>query len=182
MLFLKKEIGHKEKEQMKVVRSEMEKSIAKIEKIRKKMKSLVQESAALDSNGEKINACEYRILKEELGAEEIHFKDLSRTLQMLNSAVSAKERGKALSDILKLRSTFDVDELEKKENLARATREVMEEENRSYAEFMETDDAPDYMAMKEDEEFSRLVERARVEKNGISEEKSNATESEMAGI
>lgn len=155
--------------QISRLREEQKKSRGRIGGIREKIRDLVENSLTADDLGEKVNACEYRILKEELAAEEAHLEDLGQTIERLTAARRTRERQKALREIVRISDQVDVDSMIEAEDYLHASREVRREEDEAYREAWKQERRllPE---TEEDEEFRHLLERARMEKTAAPEE------------
>ena len=165
MLFARMESRRerKETERIDALRREREKSRDALALLGSRIQKLVEKSVAGDSLDEKVNACEYRILKEEQAAEQAHLEDLNQAIERLSAARRTRERQQTLREIAEMNDTVDVDKMIEKEDYIAACREYAREEERAYREAAHIMERP-ALERPEDEEFHRLVERAKLEK------------------
>lgn len=153
----------KENERIDSLRVERGKSRDRLSLLNMKIRQLVEKSMTADPLDEKVNSYEYRILKDELASEKAHFEDLSHAIERLETARRTRERHETLRQIAEINDTVDVDKMMEQEDYIAACREFTREEDRAYQEVVRSVDAPKVETL-EDEEFHRMVERARLEK------------------
>jgi hypothetical protein len=130
--------------------------------IQKKMDALVQKAAKSDELDRKICSADYQTLRDQLQAEWQQFEDLSRLIGQLKNARLTRQRTDAFEKIISVNSRVDLDQLISREDSMAVRRQMMKEENEQFQEVLDQTQRRSSLS-GEDEEFNRLVTRAKVE-------------------
>ena len=162
--------ARKNEDKIRELESLRNRSKSTVRHLQEQMNAAVRKAAESDELDRKICAMDYETLRDQKDAELQHIQDLNRMIRQLQSAEMTRMRRETVDRISEAAKGLDIEELIAGEDYVTVRREMLQEEDERYREARNENNAAD-LCEKEDDEFSRLVNRAKVNKTLFSADK-----------